>query len=516
MEENKKISSVIEEYYLKTSKLVIIVVMLSIAIGSIVFPCLKFLGCFESMKWIHAFIFFICIACPEEIILLLSYRSIVDKETGRLNYKSYKKVKILVSIAVFVNYFGFSILLPTGEFWYVAYYFVILISFFLDFKLSVFTISGLTVSMFIAWFIRPAYNMPDKSMMLQETLMRIAIIALTMLGFLLLNYFVSNFLVNAKKDELEKNSNRVQQVLDKVTQLTKQLGNASQALLATAENESASTEELSAISETLLQSNGAMLEKSKESSVNLTDLEQVGNEMAEKMKLADQISKDLSDISASNEQALNHLLNISETVDQSTKKTMEVTEKLLMETDEIGQTLNIINEIAESTNLLALNASIEAARAGEAGKGFAVVAQEVGNLANNTRDSLLKVDEVVNRVQSGTSEVSEFMNKNAEQLMNQSKVLSETVEGIRSMMELLKKSTDAISSVDFLQKQQGSVISRTVAVNEDIAERIHSENEEFSNIAQMVQSNTEEIGILTGQVDQLNNMVLELEKLLNT
>ena len=511
--ENEKMS-VIEEYYVKTSKLVVIVIMLSIAIGAVVFPLLKFIGCFESMKWFHAFIFFVCIALPEEIILFLQYRTIVDKETGRLNYKSYGRVKLLVSIAVFVNYFGFAILLPTGEFWYMAYYFAILISVFLDFKLSVFTIGGLSISTIVAWFIRPEYNMPDQSIMLQEILMRIAVIFLTMMGFLLLNYFVSYFLLNAKKDEVEKNSNRVEQVLGKVTELTKSLGNASTALLATAESESSSTEELSAISETLLHSNSNMLEKSKESSQNLSELEQVGNDIAEKMKLTDQISRELSDISVSNEKALNHLLSISETVDESTKKTMDVTEKLLQETDEIGQTLNIINEIAESTNLLALNASIEAARAGEAGKGFAVVAQEVGNLANNTRDSLSKVDEVVSRVQSGTSEVAEFMNKNAKQLMNQSEVLSETVKGIRNMLELLKKSTEAIASVDSLQKQQGNVILKTVAVNEDIVERIHSENEEFSNITKMVQRNTEEVGTLTKQVDELNSMILELEALL--
>lgn len=511
--ENEKMS-VIEEYQVKTGKLVVIVVMLSIAIGSVAFPCMKFLGCFESMKWFHAFIFFVCIALPEEIILFLQYRTIVDKETGRLNYKSYSRVKLVVGIAIFVNYFGFTILIPTGEFWYVAYYFVILASFFLDFKFSIFIIGGLSVSSIVAWFIRPEYNMPDKSIMLQEILMRIVIIFLTMLGFLLLNYFVSFFLLNAKKDEVEKNSNRVAQVLGKVTELTKSLGDASSALLATAENESASTEELSAISENLLHSNSNMLDKSNESSQNLSELEQVGNDITEKMKLTDQISRELSDISVSNEQALNHLLSISETVDESTKKTMEVTEKLLQETDEIGQTLNIINEIAESTNLLALNASIEAARAGEAGRGFAVVAQEVGNLANNTRDSLSQVDEVVSRVQSGTSEVAEFMNKNAKQLMNQSEVLSETAKGIRNMLELLKKSAEAIASVDSLQKQQGSVISKTVAVNEDIVERIHSENKEFSNIAQMVQSNTKEITTLTHQVDELNSMILELEALL--
>ncbi|MCM1493394.1 MAG: methyl-accepting chemotaxis protein, partial [Muribaculaceae bacterium] len=92
---------------------------------------------------------------------------------------------------------------------------------------------------------------------------------------------------------------------------------------------------------------------------------------------------------------------MSAEVEASTRQTREVTDQLLAETGEIGKTLNIINEIAESTNLLALNASIEAARAGEAGKGFAVVAQEVGALAANTKESLANVNNVIIRVQNG-------------------------------------------------------------------------------------------------------------------
>lgn len=135
---------------------------------------------------------------------------------------------------------------------------------------------------------------------------------------------------------------------------------------------------------------------------------------------------------------------MSRDVESSTGKTKEVTDKLLAESGEIGKTLDIINEIAESINLLALNASIEAARAGDAGRGFAVIAQEVGHLADNTKESLLKVGEVVNRVQSGTHDVSAFMSQNTHQLMEQNQVILKTAEGIRTMINLLKKSVEAI------------------------------------------------------------------------
>lgn len=251
--------------------------------------------------------------------------------------------------------------------------------------------------------------------------------------------------------------------------------------MGTAQSESASTEQLFAISENLLEHSGQMIDKSEQSRKNLMNLEESSRNMELKMQDVNRISKELTDISVSNGQSLNHLMGMSQDVEKSTGKTKEVTDKLLTESGEIGATLDIINEIAESINLLALNASIEAARAGEAGRGFAVVAQEVGRLADNTKESLQKVGEVVSRVQMGTHNVSEFMSQNAQQLLNQNRVIQETVE-----------------------------------INEDIAGRIQSENEEFTNIASMVQSSREEIMELSGQVDTINSMVEELEKLLVT
>ena len=206
-------------------------------------------------------------------------------------------------------------------------------------------------------------------------------------------------------------------------------------------------------------------------------------------------------------------MSMSEGVENSTNKTREVTDKLLEESGEIGTTLDIINEIAESINLLALNASIEAARAGEAGKGFAVVAQEVGRLADSTKESLKNVNEVVSRVQNGTEDVSKFMNENAKQLLEQNHVIVETVKGIRNMMELLKKSVEANKQADKIREMQNQIIRETVVINEDIADRIQHENQEFANIASMVQSNTDEIMVLSDQVDNINGMIKALEEM---
>ncbi|MBO5282209.1 MAG: hypothetical protein J6B43_03650, partial [Lachnospiraceae bacterium] len=109
---------------------------------------------------------------------------------------------------------------------------------------------------------------------------------------------------------------------------------------------------------------------------------------------------------------------------------------------------------------------------------------------------------------------SVFMNKNTEQLLEQNKVIAETVEGIRTMMELLKESLKAVGQADSIRSQQSGVIRETVTINEDIAQRIVSENTEFGNIAEMVQSNAEDITALLNQVESINAMITELEKLL--
>lgn len=84
---------------------------------------------------------------------------------------------------------------------------------------------------------------------------------------------------------------------------------------------------------------------------------------------------------------------------------------LKSESDKIENLIDVINGIAEQTNLLALNAAIEAARAGEAGRGFAVVADEVRGLASRTRESTHEVSSMVEAIQSGTATVVDTMEK---------------------------------------------------------------------------------------------------------
>ncbi|MBQ6885982.1 MAG: hypothetical protein IJN54_00505 [Lachnospiraceae bacterium] len=503
-------AEILQEYRKKVVVFVLAIVCFSATAAAVVLPGMKLFGLYPTVSWGICGIFIAIILIEDIIGIFLLRKSLkqeeLSKELDNL-IKNYFLVLLILNINLITWVF------PSKESWMFVFYFLILMAFFLDIKFLLKAFVTLVVSIVILFFGNPATH-PVESLFWSDTILRTICITLSSAGVIIMVVFVDKFLLNAKKEQLEKNNTKVTNLLDKVSNIAGQLGEASTALVGTSQKESASTEELSAISETLLGNNTVMMEKSEKSKENLSNLEMSSQNMEQKMQDVDQISKELVDISMSNEKALNNLMAMSEEVERSTNKTKEVTDKLLQESGEIGETLDIINGIAESINLLSLNASIEAARAGEAGRGFAVVAQEVGHLASSTKDSLKNVTDVVSRVQNGATEVSEFMNANAEQLLMQNKVIVDTVKGIRTMMELLKKSVEAINQADNICYTQNKVIKETVAINEDIAKSIIKENSEFSNIAGMVQNNAEDIVVLSHQVDHINDMITELEKLL--
>lgn len=502
--------AIVKEYRKRAAMILIGVIIFSATAAAVAFPVMKMLGMYQGVSWGHIGVFVLCILV-EDIISVVLMR--MDREKEVLSEQTEKIIRIYLMMIQVVNLNLITWFFPSKESWMFAFYFVILMSIFLDIKFSLSCCIVDLISIVILFVGNPAAR-PAKEMFWSDLILRMICICMSLAGVLLFLALVHKFLLNAKKEQIEENNLKIQGVMDKVAALIKNLSNASENLLETSQSESASTEELSAITENLLESSQTMHRKSLESRRNLTELTKSNEDMAERMAEVNGISKDLLQLSEENEKALGELISISQDVETSTKKTMQVTSNLDKEVGEIGKTLEIINDIAGSINLLALNASIEAARAGEAGRGFAVVAQEVGKLSTNTRESLNEVNEVILRVQKGTQETAKYMNENSAKMQNQNVRMLETINGIRSMMEMLKQSVDTISKVDCIQNNQSHVILQTIQVSEDVVNRIDEENREFVNIGQMVQGNVQEVFKLSDQIDQINGMIEELEELL--
>ena len=236
-------------------------------------------------------------------------------------------------------------------------------------------------------------------------------------------------------------------VLNEVQTLSENLYSAGAALSSISENESASAEELAATSEQLVESSNLLSSKTDESITNLSELDEWKNVVADNVHMVETASRDLLDKSKENTKLLNDLNTINDEVSESMKVTTDITQKLSEAVQEIGVTLNLISDISSSTNLLALNASIEAARAGEAGRGFAVVATEVGNLANSTQQSLKVVQEVIERVQQNVRDITTQVEENSSKMSTQNEYVANVFRCMQDMTELLNASVSAIETM---------------------------------------------------------------------
>lgn len=509
---SKKYLSPLDEYINKVYVLVLLLVPGACQCAGLAYTFEKIMGWLPSVSWVALLIF--DVTCLMYLAICIYFVRTGFRD-GVVVQSRLKAGKIFLVIIMLIQFNFILYMIPATDFWGFAFFFVVLTAFFLDYRMVAVTSIEIGGSIIVSWFLWGEIHLPAQNEYFMVNILDRAIcVALSLPTVVLLTYLIRRFLVNAKKDEMERNNDQVRKVLSSVQSVSKNLYSAGKILSEVTQNESASAQELAATSEELLENSNLLGNKTEESMANLNELEEWEAVVADNVEKVETVSKDVLEKSRDNERMLNELHAINNEVSESMLLTREVAQRLSAAVEEIGVTLNLINEISSSTNLLALNASIEAARAGEAGKGFAVVAQEVGNLANNTKESLNEVEAVIARVQNNVKEITSHVEENSGKLEKQNEYFLNVFQGMQNMTELLHVSVDTVSAMGDAHDKQAQVIKNTVLINQAIAESIRNENGQFDSINAMVESNVHDITEMTAQAGSINKMVDEMNRLL--
>lgn len=230
--------------------------------------------------------------------------------------------------------------------------------------------------------------------------------------------------------------------------------------------------------------------------------------LVEKLKA---LSEDSVQTSKNTEKQVNQSISFSEkeheAISSNADKMLVLRQKIQMiaelilelseHSQQIGNTISVVDDIAEQTNMLALNAAVEAARAGEHGKGFAVVAGEIRKLADESKQAITKITSLTSNIQYTTNSTVMATEEGSKEIESVVKDINSVSSNSEVLLNLIKEILDSLEILNQNAKKQN-----------DIIERLNVIDEENSSIAEtLVQTMTAG----SEKISKLNNLSADIK-----
>jgi methyl-accepting chemotaxis protein len=317
-------------------------------------------------------------------------------------------------------------------------------------------------------------------------------------------------------DEIQLTFSNMKDLIQQVKILSGEVSESSLNVTKTSELFLKSSEDISSAMNEIEQGINQQAKDAEECLVQMDSLSQ-------KIEIVSENTKEIGQIADSTKKSVKEGTVISEELNQQTKSTIEITtdiiqniEKLAEKSSSINKIVNVINDIANQTNLLSLNASIEAARAGEHGKGFAVVASEIRTLADQSKTSVNDIKKIIGSIYEDTTTAVETARKAEKVLQLQENAVKNTTDSydningsVEKLIIFLKYITDNVANIEEARVSTLGAIENISAVLEEIAASSNNVNQTAINQVASVESLNESALNLN---KNSNNLVNEVQK----
>ncbi len=261
-------------------------------------------------------------------------------------------------------------------------------------------------------------------------------------------------------DEVAMSARAINGLLEKFQQTIRHLGETSEQL-----RQASST--MADVTHQVLETTQQQQDQSQQVAAAATEMTATAQDVAKNAEQASEATTQANEAGAEGSRIVRRSIENINTLANNIQDMEQVLKKVATDSDAIGSVLKVISDIAEQTNLLALNAAIEAARAGEQGRGFAVVADEVRTLAKRTHDSTEEIRSTIEQLQSGVTHAVSSIKTSVEQA-------NDNVEDASSMGRSLEEITHHLQSISDMNNQIAAAATEQLAVSEDISSSIVS------------------------------------------
>ncbi len=215
--------------------------------------------------------------------------------------------------------------------------------------------------------------------------------------------------------------------------------------------------------------------------------------------MASEASKNAGQVAKEGGKVVNETIQGMVRISEVVRRSAETVQELGKSSNQIGEIVQVIDDIADQTNLLALNAAIEAARAGEQGRGFAVVADEVRKLAERTTKATKEIAAMIKQIQKDTVGAVESMQQGTEEVEKGKELAEKAGKSLKEIITGAENVVDIISQVAAASEEQSST-----------SEQISRSIESISSVTQESASGVQQIAHAT---EDLNRLMLTLQEL---
>ncbi|MEC5422906.1 methyl-accepting chemotaxis protein [Virgibacillus sp. C22-A2] len=310
----------------------------------------------------------------------------------------------------------------------------------------------------------------------------------------------------------DKMLQQIQQMMVKIKGVSFHVSEASQTLVASAEENTASSNEVATTMEQIASGAGDQSELMEKNAVAVEHLSTYIRQVEDYNTRIFEESKVMNEFSEKGTETVIGLRKQSEDTGEMTSRVVEAIQSLDDKSTNINEIVTKIADIASQTNLLALNAAIEAARAGENGRGFAVVADEVRKLAEQSENALGDISVLIEEMQKDTKQSVTLIGQTNDVMQTQSKSVNETEAAFASIQTAIQTNNQLINEVMDVMKtmvNQEQIISTNIQNIAAVSEETAAGTEEVAASIEQQTASMEQLNHLAGELESYSREMQE-------